>query len=244
MSVIGKALKGVCVFFLILFMIALLAGCGGPKHERKPSSYPPDQEQPPAVEQYPGERTLIVASWYGKDFHGRPTASGEPFDMYAMTCAHKQLPFGTQLRVTSVSNGKEVDCTVNDRGPFVAGRDLDMAFGAAQKIDLIGPGSAKVYIRQVGRDLRYVKTVRYSGTASGTVTIQIGSFREQANAERLKKGLEFKYNNVYIVQAVVRGDTYYRVRLGKYPGRGSAQKAAAELAQEGYDVLITRFEKG
>ncbi len=179
MSVIEKALKGVCVFFLILFMIALLAGCGGPKHERKPSSYPPDQEQPPAVEQYPGERTLIVASWYGKDFHGRPTASGEPFDMYAMTCAHKQLPFGTQLRVTSVSNGKEVDCTVNDRGPFVAGRDLDMAFGAAQKIDLIGPGSAKVYIRQVGRDLRYVKTVRYSGTASGTVTIQIGSFRSR-----------------------------------------------------------------
>jgi len=238
-------MKVVRAFFLILFMFAILAGCGGPKHERKPSSYPPSgHEEPPAVEQYPGERTLIVASWYGKDFHGRPTASGEPFDMYAMTCAHKQLPFGTQLRVTSVSNGKEVDCTVNDRGPFVAGRDLDMAFGAAQKIDLIGPGSAKVYIRQIGRDLRYVKTVRYSGTASGTVTIQIGSFREQANAERLKKGLEFKYNNVYIVQAVVRGDTYYRVRLGKYPGRGSAQKAAAELAQEGYDVLITRFEKG
>jgi hypothetical protein len=89
-----------------------------------------------------------------------------------------------------------------------------MSYGTEQKIALFGPGFGKVYIQQIGRDMRYVKTVRYSGTASGTVTLQIGSFREAANAERLKKGLEFKYDNVYITKAIVRGDTYYRGRIG------------------------------
>lgn len=237
---IGTA-AGIC----LLLASSLLPGCGSSTYERRPATYPPaDRDvRPPVVEQYQGERTLIVASWYGRDFHGRPTASGEPFDMYALTCAHKQLPFGTQLRVTNPATGNEVDCTVNDRGPFVPGRDLDMAYGAAQRVDLIGPGFGKVYIRQVGRDMRYIKTVRYSGTASGTVTIQIGSFRDAANAERLKNGLEFQYNNVYILEAAVRGDTYYRVRLGKFPSRNEAQKVANALTQDGYDALITRYEQ-
>lgn len=240
-----KIHSGANTLIYLLLVVTMLTGCGAGKYEHKPTTYPPAEREthPPVVEPYHGERTLIVASWYGKDFHGRPTASGEPFDMYAMTCAHKHLPFGTLLRVSNASSGKEVDCTVNDRGPFIAGRDLDMAYGAAKKIDLVGPGYGKVYVQQIGRDMRYVKTVRYSGTASGTVTIQIGSFREATNAERLKNGLEFQYNNVYIMQAVIRGETYYRVRLGQFPGRSSAQKVATPLAQEGYEVLITRYEK-
>lgn len=229
----------------VLLATTMLTGCGGSKYERRPAAYPPADlgTQPPAVEQYQGDRALVVASWYGKDFHGRPTASGELFDMHAMTCAHKQLPFGTQLRITNPANGKDVECTINDRGPFIPGRDLDLSYGAAQRINLIGLGHGEVYMQEIGRDLSYVKTVRYSGTASGTVTIQLGSFRESANAERLKKGLEFQYNNVYVMKAVVRGEMHYRVRMGKFSGRSNAQQTAYNLAQNGYDVLITRYEK-
>ena len=82
----------------------------------------------------------VVASWYGEKFHGRPTSSGERYDMYGMTCAHKTLKFGTKLRVTNPDNNKSVKVTVNDRGPFIRGRDLDLSYGAARKIGLTDKG--------------------------------------------------------------------------------------------------------
>ncbi|HSW62796.1 MAG TPA: septal ring lytic transglycosylase RlpA family protein [Dissulfurispiraceae bacterium] len=233
----GVALVG------ILFVTTLLAGCGSSKHERRPASHPMDRDfRAPSVEEYRGEQKLVYASWYGKDFHGRPTASGEPFDMHALTCAHREYPFGTLLRVGNPRTGREVDCTINDRGPFIAGRDLDMSYGAARRVDLIGPGVAQVSIEPVGRDLRYIKTVKYSGSAAGTVTIQTGSFREVENARRLKLGLEFHYNNVYITEAVVNGQTFYRVRIGKFASRSEARQAGLRLANEGYEVLIATYE--
>jgi rare lipoprotein A len=84
------------------------------------------------------------ASYYGKDFHGRKTASGETFDMYAMTCAHKTLPFNTRVKVTNMNNKKSVIVRVNDRGPFVKGRIIDLSYGAAKKIDLVSVGVTKI----------------------------------------------------------------------------------------------------
>jgi rare lipoprotein A len=86
------------------------------------------------------------ASYYGKKFHGRKTASGEVFDMYKMTCAHKTLPFDTKVKVTNLSNKKTVIVRVNDRGPFVAGRIIDLSFAAAKKIDLVSIGVTRVKI--------------------------------------------------------------------------------------------------
>jgi rare lipoprotein A len=85
-----------------------------------------------------------VASYYGKGFHGRRAANGEVFDMHAMTVAHKSLPFGTKLQVTNMSNGKSVVVRVQDRGPYIRGRVLDLSFGAAQAIGMIQSGTAKV----------------------------------------------------------------------------------------------------
>ena len=195
------------------------------------------------MEKYRGERKVVLASWYGRDFHGRPTASGESFDMHALTCAHREYPFGTLLRVSNPRTGNDVNCTVNDRGPFIAGRDLDLSYGAAQRVDLIGPGVAHLYAEPVGRDPRYIKTVNYSGSATGTVTIQTGSFREEENARRLKSGLEFQYNNVYITEAFVNGQTFYRVRIGKFANRSEARQTGSRLANEGYEVLITAYEQ-
>ena len=87
-----------------------------------------------------GNSFYLVTSYYGKKFHGKPTSSGETFDMNGFTAAHKTLPFGTILKVTNEDNGKTVTVRVNDRGPFVAGRDLDLSFGAAKKIGLVAVG--------------------------------------------------------------------------------------------------------
>lgn len=90
-----------------------------------------------------------VASYYGKDFHGRKTASGEPFNMYDYTCAHKRFPFGTKLRVTNLSNKKSVIVRVNDRGPFVKGRIIDLSYAAAAKIDMIRSGLIRVKVERI-----------------------------------------------------------------------------------------------
>lgn len=94
-----------------------------------------------------GTELMGVASYYADAFHGRKTANGETFDMYAMTAAHKTLPFDTRIRVTNVDNGQQVEVRINDRGPFVKGRILDLSYGAAQKLDMIGTGTARVRIQ-------------------------------------------------------------------------------------------------
>jgi rare lipoprotein A len=93
-----------------------------------------------------GGDLLGIASYYADKYHGRKTANGETFDMHAMTAAHKTLPFDTRIRVTNMNNGKQVDVRINDRGPFVKGRILDLSLGAAKKLDMIGTGTAPVRI--------------------------------------------------------------------------------------------------
>ena len=90
-----------------------------------------------------------IASWYGKDYHGRTTASGEPYDMWAMTAAHKKLPFGTKVRVKDVDTGKTVVVRINDRGPFIWGRIIDLSKGAAIALGSHEKGLANVEIRKV-----------------------------------------------------------------------------------------------
>lgn len=228
------------ILALLLIALVFLAACSsGRRHDY---SYQPKghADYTAAI----GEKTECLASWYGKDFHGRPTASGEIFNMYDLTCAHKVYPLGTRVRVTSLSSGKDVECIINDRGPFIAGRDLDLSYGAAKKIDLIGPGVGRVRIEVLGRESRYIKEVKYGKLEGSTaVTIQAGSFRDEENARRLKKDLELNYKDVYIMTALVGKEKYYRVRIGKFGDRAEALKVAGPMAQEGYSVLIARFEK-
>jgi rare lipoprotein A len=87
-----------------------------------------------------------VASWYGRELHGRRTSSGQPFNMHAFTCAHRTYPFGTKLKITNLANGTTVYCVVNDRGPTSKNRDIDLSYAAAKKIGLTGTGSARVRI--------------------------------------------------------------------------------------------------
>lgn len=213
-----------------------------PSDERPIPPRPPDKEPPRDIEKIEGIKQRVIASWYGKDFHGRPTASGEQFNMYAFTCAHKEFPFGTMLKITNPYNNKTTQCTVNDRGPFVQGRDLDMSYATAKDINFVGLGVGPVDIETFARDLRYVKVVRGSVT-SGLMTIQIGSFREESNAKRLKQGLDLRYKDVYISQVFINGVKFHRVRLGVFSDKKEIRMMAERLAQEGYDTLITQYER-
>ncbi|MCL5024614.1 MAG: septal ring lytic transglycosylase RlpA family protein [Nitrospirae bacterium] len=188
----------------------------------------------------PGEPYTVVASWYGPEFHGRPTASGERFDMYALTCAHRELPFGSILQVTNPANNKTVECVVNDRGPFVSGRDLDLSYGAAKQIGLLSTGPVR--IAYLGRNESYIREVKYT-SSGGPFTVQVGSFKEVDNALRLKAGLGLKYKGVYIIEATVKDATFYRVRIGKFQSRKEAFSLGKTLAEEGYSPLITQYDE-
>jgi len=216
--------KLLAVIPLLLFVLLSLSSC-------LPAPYRP--VQPPGT-------SYVTASWYGPEFHGKPTASGEKFNMYAMTSAHKEFSFGVRLRVTNLRNNKSVVVTVNDRGPFIAGRDLDLSYAAARKIGLVKQGVGRVKIQYLGRDMSYVKDVIPVSTAylTGPFTIQTGSFRERFNSERLKKALKLKYRNVYISIVYINGQKFYRVRVGSFDRRDSASALAKILAGEGYSIFI------
>jgi rare lipoprotein A len=214
----GRSRKCVCAFIVAAFM---LSSCSTPY---KPSS------------------GYSIASWYGAEFHGRPTASGEIYDMNAYTCAHKEYPFGTRLKVTSTVNDKSVNCIVNDRGPFVDGRDLDLSYAAAKDMGLLGSGTGTVRIDKLDRDSSYIKEVKYVSD-SGPFTIQVGSFRDESNATRLKTGLDLKYSKVYISKTDINGEKFFRVRIGEFQESGEVKKVAAGLAEEGYSVFVTRYDE-
>ena len=185
----------------------------------------------------------MTASWYGKKFHGRPTSSGERYDMHGLTAAHKTLVFGTKLRVTNPDTDKSVNVLVNDRGPFIPGRDLDLSYGAAKAIGLTEKGVGRVKVDYMGRDMRYVKRIAYQTSSPNNlpvpVTIQVGSFSEKAAALRMKKGLAINYDDVYITRVMIKRKTFFRVKVGKFKDRNNAFAIAEKLADEGYDTLIT-----
>lgn len=208
----------------VIIGLVLLTSC---------ASSPPRDYEPE-----PGAR-YITASWYGQDFHGRPTSSGERYDMYGFTAAHKTMKFGTKLRVTNPDTDKSVEVIVNDRGPFIWGRDLDLSYGAAREIGFAEKGVGKVMVEYLGRDLRYAKRVPFepSLTASA-LTVQIGSFVEESNALRLKQGLQFEYSDVFVTTVFLNGKKYHRVRIGEFSTYDSAYVFAQKLADEGYSTLI------
>lgn len=107
-----------------------------------------------------GKIQYSVASWYGHDFHGKTTASGEPFDMHDFTCAHRTFPFGTLLKITNIVNKKSTFCVVNDRGPFQDLRGLDLSFAAARVLDMISEGICAVRVEYLGTDSSYMKILR------------------------------------------------------------------------------------
>ncbi len=131
-----------------------------------------------------------VASWYGKKFHGKLTSNGETYNMYDMTAAHKTLPLPSTVKVTNLRNGRSVIVRVNDRGPFVDDRIIDMSYAAAQKLDMVQSGTTKVRVETINNYGRN-KPVSYDTDAEqfDTIYMQIGAFGERANADKLAENI-------------------------------------------------------
>lgn len=174
------------------------------------------------------------ASWYGPQFHGKRTSSGETYDMYAMTAAHKTLPIPAMVRVTNLENGKQLILRVNDRGPFHKGRIIDLSKAAAQKLGVIAKGTAKVKVEAIGSpNDGYVAS--NSKDYRNRMYVQVGSFGERMNAQNmLNRLLDDGFSNAQIQSVAVSRGKVNRVRIGPLGSPELAQRAANRLQQLGY----------
>jgi rare lipoprotein A len=172
-----------------------------------------------------------LASWYGGNdgFEGKPTASGEIYDSSLLTAAHRELPLGTVVEVLSVQNGQSVRVRINDRGPFIAGRIIDLSRAAAGKLGLIGPGTGPVRLTSLkpGPGVPLIST-------SGLWSVQIGSFASASNAERQADRARATGRTVSLEP--FNGLT--RVKVGAYPSRGQAQDVLAALERQGFEGIV------
>jgi rare lipoprotein A len=212
----GKDSRLVVVLYRVAFaaflLVQLLAvACSG---NRKPASVPPTLG-------VPMERG--VASWYGPKFNGKMTASGERYDMNALTAAHPSLPFGTKIGVRNTRTGREVMVTVNDRGPYSKNRIIDLSYAAAKEVGVVGPGTASVEI--------------YLVPATGApprFTVQVGAFSEPEKAIALQRDVVRLYP-----EAVVDSDgTWNRVQIGAFDARDQAESLRRELAAIGMPAVV------
>ncbi len=257
--------------------IILLAGCGG--RSKVISTLPaPTPARLGGVEEG-------MASWYGNPYHGRRTSNGEIYDMDQLTAAHLSLPFDTWVRVTNLENGRSVDVRINDRGPFLKNRVIDLSREAAREIGMIGPGTARVRVQVVGvpgkpyepEDGRQVAQtaaptqVLYSpsGTPLGVgdssspseiasagdtgahacpggpyFAVQVGSFREIENAERMRGKMQELYGVARLIEVDNSQGALYRVVVGQAGDGAAAQRLLEHLSHDRFDGYVTRVDSG
>jgi rare lipoprotein A len=175
------------------------------------------------------------ASWYGEPFHGRRASNGEIYDMYKLTAAHRTLPFETMVRVTNLSNGKSTVVRITDRGPFVDNRIIDLSLAAAREVDSVVAGVVPVRVEVLGG----------VDPTAGFFTVQVGAFRDRANAERLRDRLNVSYSPIFIQQYDSPDGVFYRVRVGRISGEDAAHHFGEQLrARESFTPFVTRLDEG
>ncbi len=206
-------------------MVLTLSACG---HKAARVSVP---AVPDAVSAS-GDVEEGLASYYAEPYHGRKTANGETFDTYkGMTAAHRTLPFDTMVRVTNKTNGESVDVRINDRGPFVNGRIIDLSLVAAQKIEMVRAGVVPVKV-QVLKEAQGGRLPMYA--------VQVGAFENQKSAEDLRSRLQRQFPSVSVQPFTGRNTTVFRVRIGSEPDMASAQKLASKLRKHDLNPFVVR----
>ena len=174
---------------------------------------------PPQVPPLVGGMEVGLASWYGHPYHGRSSASGEIYDMEQFTAAHRTLPFGTLVRVVNLDNEKSVEVRINDRGPFVDDRVIDLSHAAAQVIGMIGPGTARVRVEVIQAP---------AAPPPGLYAVQVGAFQYRANAEKVRIEMEARYGAARLV--LRPGDpALWRVLVGRAATLDDAGALAARI---------------
>jgi len=241
--------KGLLLLVLCCVLVIVLPACGTKKVPSQQTTSKEKAYQRPytvmgkhyePMQSHVGFVQTGVASWYGKDFHGKKTSNGETYDMNAMTAAHKTLPLGVFIKVRNTENGQETVVRVNDRGPFVKGRILDLSYAAAIKLGVDVKGTAPVRIEALGYQIpgaeNYNAPDNYD---TGSYTVQIGSFKEYSNAQRLSDSMKRMFGFSEIHETDVNGETFYRVYAGKYSSMRAAETAEKDFSEHGYPGSFT-----
>ena len=242
-------------FFTCICYSLMFAGCATKTYDRLPpsgkkkiSGKSPATQRPYTIQ---GKKYVPLAtaggyvekglaSWYGKKFHGRKTSNGEIYNMYAMTAAHKTLPMNTWVKVENLESGKQIKVRINDRGPFVAGRIIDLSYTGAQGMGMVGPGTARVRVTALGRATSYSKksltpvTFKPVDYWKGNFTVQVGAFKVKTNAEAFVKKLTGSYLNAHIAPYEDYRGRFFRVRIGRFSNLKDAVKFSDRLMTEGF----------
>lgn len=173
-----------------------------------------------------------IASWYGHPYHGRRAANGEVYDMEQLTAAHRTLPFGTWVRVLNLDNSKTVDVRINDRGPFVDGRIIDLSRAAARAIDMLGPGTAWVRIEVIDAP---------EGSPSEYYAVQVGAFRDLSNARQLQEMMERRYGPATLLESE-DDPIRWRVLVGERLGAEQATALRDSIRRQYPEAFIVKID--
>jgi rare lipoprotein A len=190
---------------------------------------PPGRSLPPALTS--GRSMTGIASWYGPGFNGHRTSSGAIYNQDGLSAASTLFPLGTQLMVTNLANGRAVEVLVNDHGPYKGGRDLDLSHRAALVLGIIKPGTARVRME--------VLSTPPGGPPLGPrYFVQVGSYTDPANARRVGERLGHYYDDVQIIEATFETNRYYRVQMGVFTDRASAEERARTVSRIGLRPVV------
>ena len=260
-------LCGYLIFAIAVIAIVLVAGCstsggirdGAPTQSVNVSKIPDAVPKVEPKSKYGNQPSYVVhgkryhvkksatgyvergiASWYGTKFHGRRTSSGEPYNMYTMTAAHRSLPLPTYAEVTNLENNRRIIVRINDRGPFHSNRIIDLSYAAAKKLGITANGTGMVEVRAIDpRSHNAKKTptqtsqqIARSG-ASYQLFLQVGAFMSRSNAERLRGQLLGVVNNHRVDTGYSSEDKLYRVRIGPIPSVETADRLAQRITGMG-----------
>lgn len=206
-------------------------------------------KKPAPIESEPGAMQTGIASWYGPGFHGKRTANGEVYDQNALTAAHRTLPHGTRVEVTNLENERRVRVRINDRGPYVDDRVIDLSHAAAQRIGLIGPGVVPVRVTVLAYDagdrpLRAAATPPVRGARAPVVppgtryALHVGTYADYERARREQRRLGSEVGRVHLALIDAPDARYYQLRVGPFTRRDEAVRMLQRLATLGVPALV------
>lgn len=254
--------KNFAVTIILLFFLSI-GGCahkvndGPPRYDVDVSNIPNAKPKPERLSRFANPKSYVVlgkryyvrrsqrgydvrgiASWYGTKFHGRKTSNGEEYDMLAMTAASKVLPIPCYVRVTNLENNRQIIVRVNDRGPFVPNRIIDLSYAAAKKLDMTKKGTALVQVTAITPGINQHSPVRLAHAPE--LYLQLGAFHNQNNAIQLKHRLEsVTGRKIEIVHNSKHFNRLYRVRIGPLKGVGETDKIKQTLENRGFGDALT-----
>jgi rare lipoprotein A len=205
----------------LVAMLAIVAGCGGKKIRTA---------KPPRI----GSTETGVASWYGHPYHGRRAANGEVYDMEKLTAAHRTLPFETWVRVDNLSNKRSVNVRIQDRGPFVKGRIIDLSHAAARHIAMIGPGTAKV-------KLTVIAPPEDIGKQPELFAVQVGAFQDRDRAAAMEARMRERFGKAKLVERAAKPPVW-RVLVGEEETMEAAEGLAEQVRSSGAAAFVVRLD--